>query len=826
MVLGAAAAWPVVCRAADSDVRLSSIGYLPDRPKVASVIGGTGSFALRRFGDDAVLFDGTLSDPAPDNATGDELRFADFSAFAEPGVYVLEVPGVGRSVAFPIGENAYDAPLVTAMLGFYGWRAGVDVSIRHRGATFAHAAGHLQDGYLDYLGQPGVRQDGTGGWYDAGDYGKYVVNGALAVGTLLDAWEQFPTTLGTLPLPIPEAGGSLPDFLDEVRVEVEWMLRMQYPAPDDDGRISHKLTALDFEGFVLPADDDSVRYFAPYGTAATADFVAVMAQASRVYAPYDAAFAATCLAAAQHSYSYLVANPANVRADLTDFHTGEYQTDDPDDRLWAAAELWETTGDPAVLADLETRAHTTDFAVLVHPDFDWDDLGNLGMYTYALSERSGRDTALLDSVRQAIVDAADAVVQARRASGYGRGVTNWYWGSNGSVARTCLVLQVANRITPNPAFEDTCADQIAHLYGRNHYGRSQVTGEGAAPPCFPHHRPSGSDGVERPYPGLLVGGGQTPTNWRDSQGSYATNEVAINWSAALVYALAGFVRGAGADVTEPEPWRVDAYSCTPPPVLVPAEFSTDTSGPPSLIDDLEDGDLAIVRTEGRQGDWFAFDDGTAGLSTLAVGQPGRAAGAFAVRATGSGFGQWGGGIGFPLDRDASGRRTYDASGYTGITFWARVTPGPQTFALMVVDRNTEPEGGICGGCYDHFHTDFTVSSEWEPVTVTWGELQQGGWGDAEPNVDSAALYAIQFQYNAGQSFELWLDDLAFTRASLGEAGAGGVAGAGGRPEPSPREISARGGCACGVGRRTSSGSWLGLAIAAWLVKRGRRRARV
>src|SRR5206468_4038009 len=104
-----------------------------------------------------------------------------------------------------------------------------------------------------------------------------------------------------------------------------------------------------------------------------------------------------------------------------------------------------------------------------------------------------------------------------------------------------------NHLSPDARFADVCADQIAYLYGRNQYNRSQVTGAGIAPPEHPHHRPSGSDSVDAPYPGLLVGCGQTATNWKDQQSDYSSNEVAINWSSALVYALAGFERRAPID---------------------------------------------------------------------------------------------------------------------------------------------------------------------------------------------------------------------------------------------------------------------------------------
>ena len=125
------------------------------------------------------------------------------------------------------------------------------------------------------------------GWHDAGDYGKYTTNGAFTVGMMLQAFERFQPMLSTLTLPIPEKGGTIPDFLDEVKWELDWLLTTQV----DDGSVSFKVTAPGFERFVMPEQDGSRRYYTRVSTSATADFAAALAQASRVYRPYDAALA-------------------------------------------------------------------------------------------------------------------------------------------------------------------------------------------------------------------------------------------------------------------------------------------------------------------------------------------------------------------------------------------------------------------------------------------------------------------------------------------------------------------------------------------------------
>jgi endoglucanase len=163
------------------------------------------------------------------------------------------------------------------------------------------------------------------------------------------------------------------------------------------------------------------------------------------------------------------------------------------------------------------------------------------MFTYVLSERNGKNPELLESIRKDIIAVADAIVAKAQKDVYYRPFSRYYWGCNGTVARQVINLQVANKISPKREYIDTALDAVGHLFGRNFYGRSYVTGLGHNPPMKPHDRRSGADDIEAPWPGYIVGGGHSATGWQDVEESYQTNEIAINWQAALVYALAGFV---------------------------------------------------------------------------------------------------------------------------------------------------------------------------------------------------------------------------------------------------------------------------------------------
>lgn len=517
-------------------VRLNSLGFQPEQPKHASVAAAATNFTVVRPKGD-VVFSGTLTGPRTNADTGEVLFTADFSAFTNTGTFHLVVPGAQRSAAFPIGGDVYRKPFVTVTRAMYLWRCGTAVSGTHLGKTYAQGVCHTNDAWLDYVGEKGVRRNSTGGWHDAGDYNKYVVNAGVTVGCMFRAWEDFRPAIQRQTLDLPERGGALPEFLAELKWELDWMFTMQAP----DGSVYHKVSTTDFNGFIMPEQEMAKRYFVPWSSAATADFVAMLAAGARHFREFDAAYAERCLAAARKSYDFLVAHPENHRADQTGFSTGAYPTHDADDRLWAAAELWAATGEPNFLHDFEARARGRGHGFEV--DWDWGNMRNLGLLTYLFSARDGRDAALVESLRKSLLATAAEIVKTRDAHGYARPLGARYgWGCNGVVARQTLVLHAAFRLTSKSVYRDTALDAVGYLFGRNSFGRSFVTGVGANPPLHPHDRRSGADGIAEPWPGYLVGGPNLKaTDWQDVEENYRTNEIAINWNGALIYALAMFL---------------------------------------------------------------------------------------------------------------------------------------------------------------------------------------------------------------------------------------------------------------------------------------------
>jgi endoglucanase len=540
-------------------IKVDQIGYPLKGRKIAMVSAPAETFQVKRARDNATVLEGKLSAGAPDANSGDTLQAADFSRLHEAGQYYLEVPGVGRSWPFSIGEDVFSRTFYLATRAFYGQRCGTAVDLGPEFPGYTHAACHLQGEYHPSSGKKGPHPS-AGGWHDAGDYGRYMVNSGITTGTLLWAWELFGRKLGGIKLNIPETGNGTPDLLNEVRWNLEWMLSMQ----DDDGGAWHKQTGDHWPGFVMPEDDRSVSYVvgtgsAPYkSTCATADLAAVAAIAARVYQPYDQDFAAKNLRAARQAWAWTERYPHVTFENPPGVNSGAYaDADCGDERLWAAAELWRTTGE-ALYNQYFLDNYGKYLTDLRAPNPEsWRVVAPMGLWTYALATRPGADPHALATIRQEALAAAREIVSRTRSNPYRVSLVagDYVWGSNGQAANYGVQLLVTNILSPDPAFVETALDNLHYLLGRNTFSLSWVTQVGANPYRHPHHRPSGAGKVSEPWPGLLSGGpnasGRDPGTqtlppnlppakvYIDSRASYTTNEVCINWQAMLVFLLAG-----------------------------------------------------------------------------------------------------------------------------------------------------------------------------------------------------------------------------------------------------------------------------------------------
>ena len=450
-------------------IKVDQAGYLSSSPKVALVSAPGSSFVVKRASDGKTVLQGKLSAPATDQDTGDTVQAADFTSLKTAGNYYLEIAGVGRSWPFAIGPDVYSRAFYLAMRGFYGQRCGTAVDMGPEFADYKHPACHLNGEFHESSGKQGPRAN-IGGWHDAGDYGRYVVNSGISTGSVLWAYELFPAKVGKVKLNIPESGNGTPDILNEARFNLEWMLKMQ----DDDGGAWHKQTSTHFSGFVMPQDDTLPSEVigtgsAPFkSTCATADLAAVAAIAARVYAPFDKKFAAQNLAAAKKAWQWAEQNPNVTFKNPPGVSTGEYGDNNcSDERLWAAAELWRTTGDASYNQYfLSNYKSFTD--LLRKPDAEsWRQVAPMGLWTYALSTRKGADAKAVAEIKQLTTAAAQQVVEETAKNPYHVSLLtkDYVWGSNGVAANYGMQLLVANALCAESGVREHGARQPSLLAG-------------------------------------------------------------------------------------------------------------------------------------------------------------------------------------------------------------------------------------------------------------------------------------------------------------------------------------------------------------------------
>ena len=533
----------------ETDVRIlvNQVGYYENSKKTAIVTNtDRDEISIKSMETDVIVYTASLTPPVFWDAAHENLRIADFSDFKIPGKYILVLAGNIESDPIEIRSTINRKPAELLLKSYYYQRAGLDI-LPIYGGKWNWKAGHLQDAECQF--HPSTGKTGTwespGGWYDAGDYGKYIVNGGITVGTILGFYELYPALIGDN-LVIPESGNGISDLLDEVRYELEWMRTMQ----DMDGGVFFKLSGLKWPGMdVLPAADTQKRYIIGKSTTSTLNFCAVMAMAGRIYAESDASFSTACLTSAEKAWQWAVDNPNSAPPDTGIPGSGPYDDANFEDEfLWASAELYKSTGINAYAEWI--RHHPSQFKVTSRSW--WQNVRNLGVFSLVSSDISF-DTDLIVKAKKSILDTANKYLEEIRKSPaqVPMDVASFTWGSHGNIGNKGIILAYAHYLTGDRTYLEGLLEIADYLSGRNATGYSSATGLGSNPPIFPHHRPSVADGIKEPVPGLVVGGpnpykqdglsypNSAPARcYLDVTQSYSSNEPAINQNAAVFFVFA------------------------------------------------------------------------------------------------------------------------------------------------------------------------------------------------------------------------------------------------------------------------------------------------
>ncbi|RYE21473.1 MAG: cellulase, partial [Sphingobacteriaceae bacterium] len=243
-------------------IALNQVGFLPDAPKVAIVSGKTGGKFSIKNPNGKVVFSGELQATGKTDFSGIKTASADFSALHQTGNFVVSAEGLPDSYLFKIEPNVYADAAKASIKAFYFQRASTALPEKFAG-KWHRVAGHADDEVLVHpsaasANRPaGTKISAARGWYDAGDYNKYVVNSGISTGTLLSLYEDFPQHMASVQTNIPETGNGVPDILNEVLWNLRWLLTMQDPA---DGGVYNKLTNANFDAMEMPDKDKTPRY--------------------------------------------------------------------------------------------------------------------------------------------------------------------------------------------------------------------------------------------------------------------------------------------------------------------------------------------------------------------------------------------------------------------------------------------------------------------------------------------------------------------------------------------------------------------------------------
>lgn len=551
-------------------VKVNQVAYVPGVPKLATVVNSSSTplaWTLRNSAGSTVA-SGQTTVRGLDALSGDNVHIVDFSSFDTVSTgYVLSAGGV-NSAPFDISADAVNRLRYDALAFFYHQRSGIPILSQFVGSQYARPAGHINvspnqgDNAVPCRVSCGYTLDVRGGWYDAGDHGKYVVNGGISAWQLINQYERtlyIPgadgAPLGDGRLAIPERGNGIPDILDEARWEVEFLLRMQVP----DGRAGagmahHKIHDQNWTGLPLrPEADAQPRLLSAVSTAATLNLAAVAAQAARVWRTLDPAFSNRALVAAEKAYAAAKSNPIRL-ADPNDGVGGGSYVDNTvtDEFYWAAAELYITTGSAVYRTDV-TNSSLFRGAGLSQRGFDWWSTAGLGDTSLAIVP-NGLSPSDVAATRSAFVGFADRLLNQTSGQAYPAPTATYDWGSNGVVANNAMVLALAYDFTNQQKYRVGVYQALDYLFGRNPFNQSYVSGYGEKVSRNMHHRFWANQlnaSLPNPPPGALAGGPNTGLQdplaqaqlsgcrpqkcYLDHIDAWSVNEVAINWNAALAW---------------------------------------------------------------------------------------------------------------------------------------------------------------------------------------------------------------------------------------------------------------------------------------------------
>ncbi len=521
---------------------VNQAGYYPDSRKTAVMNFPCENFRIIDSGG-VCRYEGKAAAFGFDALSGDTVYRGDFSDFSDEGKYRV-TSGDETSAVFAIGDGVYDKVFRDVSKAFYYLRCGCGLEEKYAG-VYRHGKCHT--GIALLYEDKKTELEVSGGWHDAGDYGRYVTAGACAAAHLLYAYRMFPSVFEKQRLAIPES--NMPDILAECRYELEWLMKMQR----QDGGVYHKATTALHAPFVMPEDDREQLYVFSVSSFATADCGAVCALASGVYEKYDKSFSEKLRHTAEKACEWLESNPGFVGFENPEgCNTGEYgERDDDSNRFWIYAEMYALTGGETYHKKMK-KALEKAFPLTA---MGFAEIGGLGALAYLLCGHE-TDSGLARRFRESFLREAERLKTVADKCGYGCAMEegDFHWGSNMSVMAHGMIFAIADCLEKKSAYKNYAAAQLDYLLGVNPTGYSYITGNGEFRCNYPHLRPAYADGIDECIPGMISGGpnrfpcdrdaerlvpkGTPPMKcYVDDVGCYSLNEITIYWNSPAVFVL-------------------------------------------------------------------------------------------------------------------------------------------------------------------------------------------------------------------------------------------------------------------------------------------------
>ncbi|ADL51370.1 glycoside hydrolase family 9 protein [Clostridium cellulovorans] len=534
-------------------IKVNQDGYLPSSEKYALVSGfsdelnaNAGSqFQVKDATTNAVVYSGTLTLASSfDSDSGEKILKGDFSSVTTPGTYYISVPDAGNSnsVKFKIASDVYKNLLFDSQRYFFYQRQGIELKAPYV-TDYPRTDETPNDAIAQFESGTQPAREITKGWYDAGDKGKYINNGALAVSNMFWAYEMFPETLKDNQFNIPESGNGVVDILDEARWEVEWILKMQdsvsggfyarvQSKDGKDGDSSAPRIIKDGSTNIKSTDD-------------TACAAAILAHSYIMFKNIDPTFANKCLEAAKSAWSYLEKNPTNIVSP-----SGPYNVyNDSSDRLWAAASLLRATNEDKYNTYFLNNysKFSTYFRDANGYGHNWGDMWTTAFWCYLKADK--KDSNAVSWIKTEFSTWLDNKISRTSTNPWqiSNPTGSFFWGINSNILLTWEDAIIGSKLLGT--YSDTIAKQtqasLNWILGVNPLRKSFVTGHGEDSTKKIYHVTYSADGKAGVPNGYLAGGinaseGKTLSNFPgkcyiDSDGDWVTNENCLNWNASLVF---------------------------------------------------------------------------------------------------------------------------------------------------------------------------------------------------------------------------------------------------------------------------------------------------